>query len=248
MRNLIIGYAIVSPILLVLLWPYAPLVGIGLMVVSHALLFYATLAPNVRWLGPVVTRFDTENDEVWLTIDDGPTADTTVLLDRLDRRGVKATFFITGALARRHPERIREMIARGHSVANHSDTHPAGWFWCLPPARIAAEIDRCGDALAAIGGAEPRWFRAPVGMQNPFVYPHLRRRGMRLIGWTIRGFDATRDNIEAVTARIVPATGRGSIIVMHQGRGWSVRTVERVVDELQRRGFRFVIPEDGRLR
>jgi peptidoglycan/xylan/chitin deacetylase (PgdA/CDA1 family) len=248
MRNLLIGYAMVSPVLLILLWPYAPLVGVGLMIVSHALLLYPTLAPNVQWLGPVVTRFDTDNNDIWLTIDDGPTADTAVLLDALDRRGVKATFFVKGALARRHPERVREMVARGHSVANHSETHPAAWFWCLLPARVAAEIDRCGEALAAIGGAEPSWFRAPVGMQNPAVYPHLKRRGMRLIGWTIRGFDATRDNVEAVTARIVPATGPGSIIVMHQGRDWSVRTIERVVDELLRRGFRFVIPEDGRLR
>lgn len=245
---MIVTFAWIAPLLLVVLWPYSWLAGIGVLMLSHALLLIPTLMPNVQWLGPVVTSFVPDGDEAWLTIDDGPSDDTPAVLDLLDRHGARATFFVKGELARQHPERVRMMLDRGHSVANHSDTHPAGSFWCLPPSRIAREIDGCSDALASIADAPPRWFRAPVGMKNPFVHPHLRRRGMRLIGWSVRGFDGVGDDVEKVAARIVPRVQAGSIVVLHQGRAMSLQCIEAVVGELQARGYRFVVPADAALR
>jgi peptidoglycan/xylan/chitin deacetylase (PgdA/CDA1 family) len=138
---LILGFAAVAPLALVVLWPHTPLAGIGIVVLSHALLLYPTLSPNVQWLGPVVTHFRTDRREVWLTIDDGPTNDTKAVLDVLDVHGVKATFFVKGVLAQRHTGTIEEILHRGHSIANHSHTHPSGFFWCLPPDRVASEVD-----------------------------------------------------------------------------------------------------------
>src|SRR5215213_5769908 len=199
MRRLILGFAAAAPILLLLVWPWSPWAGVGILALSHALILYPTLRPNVQWLGPVITRFATNANEVWLTIDDGPTADTRAILDLLDAHGAKATFFVKGVLAEERPELLREIVSRGHSVANHSYSHPSGTFWCLPPGRIAAEID---GGRRAIG--EVRWFRAPVGMKNPFVHPALARRGMRLIGWTARGFDAVASDPREILARILP--------------------------------------------
>jgi len=243
MRRLIVGFAIVAPLLLLLLvWARHPWMGVGVLALSHALILYPTLRPNVQWLGPVITRFDTSAKEVWLTIDDGPTDDTRAILDLLDAQGAKATFFVKGTLAEARPELVQEIAGRGHGVANHSYSHPSGSFWCLPPARIQAEIDGCSRVLGDV-----RWFRAPVGMKNPFVHPALARRGMRLIGWTVRGFDAVASDPEQIVARLKPGIAPGAIVVLHQGREWSVRTIERVVLEVQAMGYRFVVPEDGRL-
>jgi peptidoglycan/xylan/chitin deacetylase (PgdA/CDA1 family) len=236
MRRVILTFAVVAPIALVALWTRAPLIGIGILALSHALLLYPTLRPNVQWLGPVITCFEPEGNELWLTIDDGPTDDTLAILDALD---VKATFFVKGTLARRQPELIRAIVERGHSIGNHSDTHPSGTFWCLPPRAIAREID---------GGVSAKWFRAPVGMKNPFVHPALHRRGMRLIGWSVRGFDSVGDDIERVVRRIVPRVFPGAIVVLHQGRAISSRCIARVVGELRARGYSFVIPDDARLK
>ena len=205
-------------------------------VVIPGLLVYGTLVPNAQLLGPVITCFEPEGNEVWLTIDDGPADDTMQVLDALD---VKATFFVKGNLAREHPELIRAVAERGHGIANHSETHPSATFWCLGPAAIAREID---------GGVASKWFRAPVGMKNPFVHPALRRRGMRLIGWSVRGFDSVGDDVERVVRRIVPRVFPGAIVVMHQGRAISARCIARVVAELRARGYRFVIPDDARLK
>jgi peptidoglycan/xylan/chitin deacetylase (PgdA/CDA1 family) len=226
-RTKILGFAAIAPLIAIALFLDRRWIeGIAVIVASHALILYPTLAPNAQWLGPVVTCFETDRDEVWLTIDDGPADDTPALRELLARRGVPATLFVVGK-------------CEGEDVANHSATHPSATFWCLGPRRIAEEID---------GGVASRRFRAPVGMKNPFVHPALARRGMRLIGWSVRGFDATRGDVDAIAKRIASRTRRGAIIVMHQGRAWSLTAIERVIDELQARGFTFVIPGDERLR
>ncbi|HUP61150.1 MAG TPA: polysaccharide deacetylase family protein [Thermoanaerobaculia bacterium] len=231
-----------------LLWPYSPLAGIGLVALSHALILYPTLRPNVQWLGPVVTRFATDRKEVWLTIDDGPADETSALLELLDVHGAKATFFVKGMLAEQRPDTIRAIVARGHSVANHSQTHPQATFWCALPTTIAREIDECNRVLESLTGAAPRWFRAPVGMKNPAVHPALDRRNMRLIGWTARGFDAIRDDPDEILARILPFVEPGAILVLHQGRAHSLRVIERVLAALKERGYALVIPSDDALR
>jgi peptidoglycan/xylan/chitin deacetylase (PgdA/CDA1 family) len=244
MRRLIVWFAFVAPIALIALWlDHRPLMGVALLALSHALLLYPTLRPNVQWLGPVITCFDANGNDVWLTIDDGPTDDTPAILDVLDTRGAKATFFVKGTLAQRRPELIRAIVDRGHGVANHSDTHPSATFWCLPPRGIAAEIDGCTAAIPPT-----RWFRAPVGMKNPAVHPALARRGMRLIGWSVRGFDAVANDIDDIVRRIVPHVVPGAIVVLHQGRAISIPCIARVVDELRAGGYSFVIPDDARLK
>lgn len=222
--------------------------AVGILALSHALLLYPVLRPNVQWLGPVVTHFETPRREVWLTIDDGPTEDTPAVLDLFDAHGVQATFFVKGELAESHPHLAAEILRRGHSLANHSQTHPAGSFWCSPPRRLANEIDGCNRAISALTGQPARWFRAPVGMKNPAVHPTLDRRGMRLIGWTARGFDAVRSDPEEVLSRILPHIRSGAIIVLHQGREHSLRVLEHVIVALGERGYSFVIPEDEQLR
>lgn len=221
--------------------------GIGVLALSHALILYPTLRPNVQWLGPVVTRFRTDRKEVWLTIDDGPTEDTREVLDLFARHEVKATFFVKGVLAEQHPELVRAILKRGHSLANHSHTHPAGSFWCSLPGRIASEIDGCARALQSATGRAITWFRAPVGMKNPAVHPALAKRGMRLIGWTARGFDAVLTDPEEIAKRILPEIVPGAIIVLHQGRAHSIATLERVIVALRDAGYAFVIPTDEQL-
>lgn len=230
-----------------LLWRYSIVAAVGVLALSHALIVYPTLRPNVQWLGPVITRFRTSRKEVWLTIDDGPTDDTHAVLDLFDRYDVKATFFVKGVLAAAHPELVRAILERGHSIANHSNTHPAGSFWCSPPPRIAREIDGCNAAIATTAGTPPRWFRAPVGMKNPFVHPHLARRGMRLIGWTSRGFDAVITDPETIAKRVLRDVQPGAILLMHQGLAHSLPSLERVIAALRGEGYAFVIPADDAL-
>ncbi|MFZ2492340.1 MAG: polysaccharide deacetylase family protein [Thermoanaerobaculia bacterium] len=247
-RRLLLAFALVSPLILVASWRYSVPAALGQMLLSHLLVLYATLRPNVQWLGEVVTCFETDRREVWLTIDDGPSSDTRAILEVLARHSVQATFFVKGSLALQNRADVEAILADGHSVANHSFSHPSGTFWCLPPQRIAAEIDQGNAALESISGAPQRWFRAPVGMKNPAVHPALRKRNMRLIGWTVRGFDAVLTDANEIIGRIVHRLRPGAIIVLHQGRKHSASVIEKVIVALRERGYAFVVPDDSRLK
>jgi len=249
MRRLILAFAVVAPIATIaLIVAGRPWTGIGVLALSHAFLLIPTLMPNAQWLGTVITRFDTKENQAWLTIDDGPAEDTDAILEVLAKHGVHAGFFVKGMDAAAFPERVRTIVAHGHTIGNHSQTHPSGTFWCLPPSRLRTEIDACSDALRAITGQSPSLFRAPVGMKNPFVHPILRERGLTLVGWTVRGFDAVRDRGAAeVARRVVRGLRPGAIVVMHQGRAWSAATLDAVIAAAHRAGYRFVLPDASRL-
>ena len=188
-----------------------------------------------------MTRFETKDREVWLTIDDGPAEDMPALLDLLAKSGTRVTFFLKGS--RTTPAALGAIARAGHTIGNHSWSHPSATFWCLPAPWIAQEIDACNEVLG-----RPGYFRAPVGMKNPAVHPALRERGMLLIGWTARGFDSVRADPDRVAARILPRVAPGAIVVMHQGRPHSLACIERVINDLRAAGYVFVIPDEARLK
>ena len=173
-RSLLIGYAVVAPLLSLALIGTNLYFALAPLFVSHLLLLYATLVPNCQWWGPVMTTFATAEREVWITIDDGPSpVHTTKILDILQQFDARATFFVVGARAEEHPHLITEILARGHALANHTHTHPRASFWCASAGKIRNEIDRCAETLRTTPERPALLFRAPVGMKNPFVHPAL---------------------------------------------------------------------------
>lgn len=252
MRRAILLFAAIAPVIAIVLWSRSILAAIGVVFVSHMLLLYPTLRPTSKWLGPVATRFRTEAREVWLTIDDGPHRDDTLpLLDLLDRHGARATFFVKGTRVRANPDLAKSIVGRGHTIANHSDTHPSGSFWCLGPARIGREIDGCNEAIESSIQRRPTLFRAPVGFKNPFVHPLLARRGMRLVAWTARGFDGVKTDRAAIVASILRDVSPGAIILAHQdtpgGVDQTLGVIEAVLVALKKEGYSFVIPPEDAL-
>jgi peptidoglycan/xylan/chitin deacetylase (PgdA/CDA1 family) len=216
----------------------------------HACFFYAIVAPSCGWLGPVATRFSPQDgaQEVWLTIDDGPAGEASLRLsEEMVRRGVRATFFVKGENLARQPEVGRALLAAGHTLANHTQTHPAYLFWWLRPARLRAEIDACNEALHRTGVAALRWFRSPVGLKNVFLQPALGQRTMRFVGWSVRGHDGIQCDPEAVARRVGAQVTPGAILLLHEGRARSNEAILRVIDELRGRGYTFVIPGDEQL-
>jgi peptidoglycan/xylan/chitin deacetylase (PgdA/CDA1 family) len=211
------------------------------------LMLYATLVPNCQWWGPVVTYFETPRREVWLTIDDGPDrVHTARMLEMLKRFEAKATFFVVGRRAAQFPAELRAIRDAGHDLGNHTATHPSATFWCLPPRRIAAEIGGCNVPAP--------YFRAVVGMKNLFVHPVLARRGLKLIGWSVRGLDTVSHDVEAVVARVMRGVKPGAIVVLHQGHrlatepDFQPRCLERTLFALTNAGYSCVLPAPEQLR
>lgn len=151
-----------------------------------------------------------------LTFDDGPNPSVTpALLDLLDRYEAKATFFLIGAWVRKAPELAKEMALRGHSVGNHTDTHPALTF--LPARHIDRELDGCDHAIEAVTGQKPRWMRPPFGFRGPQLAGVLRRRGSTgVVMWSAWAWDWKPQPAEPVIRRLRRARG-GDIVLLHDG-------------------------------
>src|SRR5688572_15392657 len=131
-RRTLLGCNLSMPVALFLTGFNVPWL-IALAVIVHGTLFYAMVAPGCAFLGPVATRFQTHANEVWLTIDDGPFGGASEeLAAELQRRGVRATFFVKGKKLTEHAESARRVLEAGHTLANHTQTHPAHFFYWLP--------------------------------------------------------------------------------------------------------------------
>lgn len=226
-------------------WQFGWAWGLPLILGAQALSFWATLWPQSRLLSPVLTHLPARGRALWLTIDDGPSDDTPALLDLLDRHDAKACFFLVGERAAARPALVREIVRRGHEVGNHSHGHPEKWFWALPRRAMRAQITRAQQVLGELSGRPPRWFRAVVGMANPFVAAALQPLGLTRVAWSARGFDAREADPARVVARIARGLRPGAIVLLHEGapHGRSVAVAAAVLDHLTQAGYRCVLPQ-----
>lgn len=225
-------------------WRWGWQIGLPLMMATHLVFWWGVLWPYSRLYGPVLNRLPGDAPRVWLTIDDGPSDDTLALLDVLDAHGAKATFFLVADRAKARSEAVREIVRRGHDIGNHSNSHPQAWFWALGPTRMRGEITDAQTTLAQLSGRAPRWFRAVVGMSNPFVQAPLKDLGLARVAWSARGFDGVGRSVEAVMARIEPDLTPGAIVLLHEGGtdGRHVEVMRRVLAALDARGLRAELP------
>ena len=197
-------------------WPWA----VGALIADHAILTAVTLTPRSALLGPNWTRLPAPaagRRQLAITIDDGPDPRVTPrVLDLLDERGVKATFFCIGERVQRCGELAREMVRRGHAIENHSQRH-LNHFSLLGPRGLVAEVERAQDTIGITTGQHPLFFRAPAGFRSPFLDPVLSRLGLRLASWTRRGFDTVRASPESVLGNLTRGLGAGDILLLHDG-------------------------------
>ena len=209
-------------------------------------ILHGLLIPNTTELMPVATRFATPRREVWLTIDDGPEPATTrPMLDLLDRHGARATFFVIGAKAAAQPDLVREILRRGHTLGNHTFTHPLATFWLAGRGRTVREIDSSQAALRAAGAEAPLWFRSPAGIKTLFLRRALDRRRMVLVGWTARGREHFSSSPARPLQRLKRAVQPGAILLVHESAGQGeqrIALVTTLLDHLSANGYTCVLP------
>lgn len=225
-------------------WPLV----LGGLLVDHGLIGAAAMWPRSTLLGANVTRLPGASREVALTFDDGPHAEVTpAILDRLDRRGARATFFCLGAKVAAHPGLVAEIHRRGHRVENHTFGHPHA-FGFYGSRAMEREIRAAQDAIAAATGRPPLLFRAPVGIRNPWLDRVLARLSLRLVSWTRRGLDTVQADATRVAARLLRGLAAGDILLLHdgssardaEGRAVALAALDRVLDGLEAAGLRSV--------
>ncbi|MCG7400796.1 MULTISPECIES: polysaccharide deacetylase family protein [Caballeronia] len=195
-------------------WPWAA----GGVIASHLALTAAGLWPRSALLGHNWTTLpESAGACIAITIDDGPDPDVTPrVLDLLDAHRARATFFCIGERARAYPNIVREIVARGHAVENHSQRHRHN-FSLMGPGALRREIDAAQATFEEIVGTRPLFFRAPAGLRNPFLEPVLCALGLQLASWTRRGFDTRTGDASLVSRRLLNGFAARDILLVHDG-------------------------------
>ena len=207
--------------------------------------------------GRTVQSVATTEKVVALTFDDGPNEPYTgQILDLLQERDAKATFFVVGVNATRHPETLLRIVDEGHAIGNHTWSHPL--LSTLTPTWIVAEIQHGAEVIEALSGVRPRLFRPPGGDRgNP---RRLRRICRRLecltVMWSVNANDDDDHHaipeVDPIVERVLWQVEPGAIILLHDGdglktrpyKGSTVQALSRILDGLISQGFRLVtVPE-----
>jgi peptidoglycan/xylan/chitin deacetylase (PgdA/CDA1 family) len=250
-QRLAVGLALTAKVAVVApgFWRSDPLAAAAIFFGSDLWVLHGLLYPNATSLMPVVTRFVTTQREVWLTIDDGPEpATTSAMLDLLDRHEARATFFVIGRKVAAAPALVAEILRRGHSVGNHTHTHPLATFWGAGPDRTEEEIERCNAALAAAGAPRPAWFRPPAGIKTLWLDRVLAQNGQRLIGWSHRGLENLGATPVRPLQRLTKGLQPGAILLVHESARRPSQRLEllgRLLTHLTAAKYRCVLPFEG---
>lgn len=230
--------------------------ALAVVVLVVGALAYGLGDPGSTLLGPAVVRgpLGPGGREVTLTFDDGPAEPyTSQILDILRAHDVKATFFVCGSAAERHPALVRRIAAEGHEIGNHTYSHPS--LHLRSRAAIAAEVDAAQDALERILGRRPTLFRPPFGVRWFPLWSVLKERGLVMMLWTDRGYDGRLD-APGIAAATLKRLRPGSIILLHDGdeaalksdRSATVGALPAIIAGARAKGLTFAAPAPpGRL-
>lgn len=214
--------------------------------------FYAGMWPTSQIYGQTRIAGD-DPAEVALTYDDGPSPDyTPALLDLLARHNVHATFFLMGEHVRRYPQLARRIAEEGHSIGNHTMTHPNLFRSSIATTR--RELTECQQIIADTTGVTPRLFRPPFGARNPATLRIARAMGLEAVMWNVTAKDWEPIGVEAIVSNIDrdlgrnQRRGRGSNILLHdashldtpQKLASRANSLAATAELLMRPGLRFI--------
>jgi peptidoglycan/xylan/chitin deacetylase (PgdA/CDA1 family) len=176
-------------------------------------------------------------NEVALTFDDGPGPYTRLVLAKLRKHGVHATFFVVGRNIPLLPGATRTERAQG-AVGDHTFTHPL--LTGLAAGAAEAEIVHTQEALSRSSGGPVFLFRPPYGGRNASIDEMARANGLLQILWTVDSADSLGADYAQIERTVIAGLRPGSIILMHENHGQTVRALLSVFAALQRKHLRAV--------
>lgn len=182
----------------------------------------------------LVTNGPRDRRVVALTFDDGPSDYTGDFLRVLEEKDVRATFFEVGQVMPGREETMRQILAQGSEIGDHTMDHVEYPGY--------AQIAGAAARIEAYTHFQPCLFRPPGGGVNEGIVATAGSLGMRTVNWDVDPRDWSSPGSGAIYANVVDHVQAGSIVVMHDGggpRGETLAALPRIIDTLRARGYRF---------
>lgn len=181
-----------------------------------------------------------DKNKVAITFDDGPNPEYTVeLLEGLQKRGVKATFFVLGEEVERYPDILKATYDDGHMIGVHSYQHVN--FGQIGDAAALEQVEKTQQAIYDVTGEYTGYIRPPYGCWKKELDQELP---MIEVLWDIDPLDWATKDADTVVQRVLQKIPNGSIILLHDASESSVSAAFTIVDTLQKQGYEFVTVEE----
>lgn len=179
-----------------------------------------------------------------LTFDDGPWPKmTSEVLDTLKQQNVKATFFVVGKQVQRYPQLVKQAVAEGHAIGNHTWNHQ---YHHYDSAAASREIDNTASLVYKLTGVKTSLFRPPAGILNNGLVNYAHGEKYATIMWSVDSRDWSPRHAASQQAwinNLLKDAKPGGIILLHDGggdRSRTVRALPQLITALKKRGYQFV--------
>lgn len=182
---------------------------------------------------------DENNKRIWLTFDEGyENGCTAGILDTLKAKNVHAVFFVTYDYCKRNPELVKRMIAEGHTVGNHTWSHPS-----LPdcsPDEMYSELSLLHEYVRDNFGYEMYVMRPPMGEFSERVLACAKELGYTTVLWSFAYPDwdtANQPDPEQAFQKITGKSHNGAVYLLHAVSETNASILGRVVDFWRENGY-----------
>ena len=176
-------------------------------------------------------------DEVAFTFDDGPGPYTSLALKKLREAHERATFFVVGRSADQFPGYLPQEL-KVAAIGDHTYTHPE--LTALPASEVYSQISRTAQKIEAESGEHVDLFRPPYELHNATVDQIAKQLGLLEILWNVDSADSLGADYAQIARNVEAGLRPGSIILMHENRGQTIRALTTLLPELHSRHLRSV--------
>ncbi|MFF5532862.1 polysaccharide deacetylase family protein [Streptomyces cinerochromogenes] len=181
-----------------------------------------------------------------ITIDDGPDPVwTPQVLQVLRDNGVKATFCMVGTQAQAHPDLVKQVVAAGHRLCDHTVSHDTTMDTKSQAYQAQQIVDAERQITKASGGVRPMYYRAPGGAFTPYSRKLAASHGMRPLGWNVDSKDFERPGSDAIISTVRSEVANGPTILFHDAggdRSQTVAALRTLLPWLKQQGYDFGFP------
>ena len=179
-----------------------------------------------------------DDNKISISFDAAWGGDKTLgILDLLDEYNIKTTFFLVDIWTQKYPELVKEIVARGHEIGNHSTSHPQ--MSKLNETQIAKELNTQADNVLAIAGVRPVLFRPPHGDYNNRVITTARAQGFVPIQWSVDSLDWKNRGAQEIINRATKVKS-GDIVLFHNDSQYILDALPAVLKYYAENGYSVV--------
>ncbi len=190
--------------------------------------------------------FPEDDNILYLTFDlgyeNGYTAD---ILDTLKQKGVKATFFITRDYVNEAPDIVRRIIDEGHTLGNHTVTHPS--MPTVSDERVRAEVCDLHQYILENYGYTMTLFRYPMGEFSEYTLDMINNMGYKSIFWSFAYKDWVTDaqpDPASSLKKITDALHPGAIYLLHAVSSTNAAILDDFIDNAKAEGYTFKLIDE----